>query len=1105
MEVHHDSNDPSAAAFAGVEVALLGEVATRRGDELIPLPGLRARSLLAALARRPGRACSSQSLIEEVWGDELPRSPTNALHTQISRLRDALPDGVLERGPAGYRLVLDRMQVDLTLVRVCEQRAQQQRADGDLSGAVATVRKARALWRGEPGADLATGDLAREIADEATARAAALDAVELAATVAMGELEQALPLARAAAVRAPVDEQVHGQLMLVLSGLGLDSEALEVFAGLRTRLADRLGADPSPRLVDLNTAILKGESPRFVSAPAVDAETRARTHRALDQEHSAAPTIPRSTGLRAAPNALLGREADLAEVERLMADARVVTVLGPGGTGKTRLVHEIGLRAARDLPVALVELAPLRNGADVVAAISSVLGIGEVELTPGTVLTRARVHDARDRLREALSSRPSLLIVDNCEHLIDDVAEVVADLVAASGQLTVLATSRAPMAITAEAVYPLSPLDIAESGSPATELFSIRAKAVRPSVRLDPAEVARLCRTLDGLPLAIELAAARVRTMTIEDINARLTDRFTLLRSGDRTSPHRHRTLYAVIEWSWNLLEPDQQAALRRLCRFPAGFTLDAAVTVAQWGEVADAGFAIEGLVAQSMLTVVEERAGLRYLMLETVREFGEEQLARGDEEVVVLDRTFDWAEQFCRGAVRRFLDGDQTAVSREVDTEHDNLLAVLRQALSGGQDRVALTVFPVLGMLWTLRGTHSEVLAWSPRILDLDPRGARARAVPGNLLALSYLLVATVLSFSGVSRELALTRIRLREIIRARDDLDPMIGTATALLVLPVSGRGVARALAVAVRHPDRASRGAALIVRANLRENNGDLYGSGIDGRAALELALAAGEEWTVSMVNQHLGSIAAQSGRYEEAVAYYRGGAEQLRELHAYDESAALHSYIAAALVGLGRVDEARRELDQVGDPDDTTVHDRNQGTAALSASRAEVDLASGDIDVGLRGYRSALALMGWPDIGIDDIPDPFGTLVVSATIGAHVLAGRAAEARDVVDWLGTRMREDLGQEGYRDLPQIGAVACAVGSFDVATGSESGLRLLALSTRAIPRQDFPSMKVSRHLDLARVALGAVRVEEALAAVAGLPRHRARPSILEALGDRQ
>ncbi len=234
------------ATATGVEVALLGEVATRRGGDLIPLPGLRARSLLAALARRPGRACSSQSLIEEVWGDEPPRSPTNALHTQISRLRAALPEGVLEKGPAGYRLVLDRMQVDLTLVRVCEQRAQQQRADGDLSGAVATARDGAGCGAASRGADLAIGDLAREIADEATARAAALDAVELAATVAMGELEQALPLARAAAVRAPVDEQVHGQLMLVLSGLGLDSEALEVFAGLRTRLADRLGADPSP-------------------------------------------------------------------------------------------------------------------------------------------------------------------------------------------------------------------------------------------------------------------------------------------------------------------------------------------------------------------------------------------------------------------------------------------------------------------------------------------------------------------------------------------------------------------------------------------------------------------------------------------------------------------------------------------------------------------------------------------------------------------------------------------------------------------------------------------------------------------------------------------
>ncbi len=1077
-------------------MALLGVVSTRRGGELVAVAGPRARILLVALARTPGRVRSAQALIEDVWGESPPRSPANALHTQISRLRAVLPDGALESGPAGYRLDLSRTQVDLTLARVLEQQAQQRNADGDHGGAVDAVRQAKALWRGEPGADLPSGDLARELADDAATRASALDLVELTALVSAGALREALPLARSATDRAPLDEQAHGQLMLVLHGLGLGNEALEVFAGLRTRLAEQLGTDPSPRLVELNAAVLTGSHP-VQTAAVIDVETGA--------------SHPSSIGLRAAPNSLLGRDADLVAVKQLLDVARVVTVLGPGGTGKTRFAHELGLRAAQRVPVALVELASLRSGEDVVAAISAVLGVGEVELTPGTGLTRARLHDARDRLREALSARPTLLILDNCEHLIDDVAEVVADLVAASDRLTVLATSRAPMAITAESVYPLPPLRIDESGSPATELFRVRAQAVRPSVRLDAAVVARLCRTLDGLPLAIELAAARVRTMTVEDINTRLSDRFALLRSGDPTSPHRHRTLHAVIDWSWNLLEDDQKVMLRRLCRFPAGFTLDAATAVAQFGEVGSAADALEGLVGQSMLTVVEDQTGLRYHMLETVREFGEERLASAGavEAETVADRTSDWAQRFCRDAVHAFLGGDQMTASQAVDAEHDNLLAVLRRVSEVRRDVDTLTVFPVLGVLWSLRGAHTEVTSWCERILRIDPRSSAVQSVSSDALALSYLLVAGHLAFGGRSRALAVARIRLRDTARTRTDLDPSIALVAALTVLPAHDKRIGRVLARAVRNPDPAARSTALIVRANLRENAGDLHGSRIDAIAALTLARESGQDWTVSMVCQHLGSLAAQSARYDEAVVWYREGVDLLWRLHAFDEAAALRSYIAAALVGLGRIDEARRELDDMGRlvemPSDVPgVRDRGSATASVVSARAELDLATGATGAGLDGYRRALESVGWTGSETETLPDPFGLLVLAAAVDAHVLAGRPSDARDVVDWLTVKVLDHIGPDGYPDLPQIGAVACAVGSHDVATGRPDGVRLLALATRGAARQDFPSMRLSHHLDRAAAVLGDVRVDEALAGVASLPRRGARAQILEVLRTR-
>ncbi|TQF68880.1 AAA family ATPase [Rhodococcus spelaei] len=1100
-----------------MEVALLGEVSTRREGVLVPLPGARARSLLVALARRPGGSRSAQALIEDVWGENPPRSPLNALHTQISRLRAALPEGTIEMGPAGYRLDLGRGQVDLTFARMLEQQAAQLHAEGDHRGAVVKAQQARALWRGEPGADLPPGEPARELADEASARLAGLDAVELAALVAAGELRLALPLARSSVERAPLDEQSHGQLMVVLHGLGRSNEALEVFAGLRARLADRLGTDPSPRLVELNAAVLTGGAPRSDAATVVNPVPGQLDHGAAGPDRPGTRPLPSALGLRAAPNALLGRDGDLDAIEELLTTSRAVTVLGPGGTGKTRVAHALGSRVAERIPVVLVELASLRSGGDVVAAISGTLGLSEAELTPGSGLTRARLHDARDRLREALSARRSLLILDNCEHLVDDVAEVVADLVAASENLTVLATSRAPMAITAEAVYPLPPLVIDEAGSPATELFRTRALAVRPAAQLDPGEVARLCRTLDGLPLAIELAAARVRTMSVQEINARLTDRFSLLRSGDRTSPERHRTLRAVIEWSWNLLEPAQQAALRRLCRFPAGFTLAAAAEVAQWGQVTDIDAALDGLVNQSLLAVVEgsDSPGLRYHMLETVREFGEEQLAAAGEADEVGARTLAWAEAFCRDAVRDFLSGDQVATSLRVEAEHDNLLAVLRHALSTGEGRAALTVFPVLGTTWTIRGAHSEVIAFAPRMLEVDPRRFGPE-LPGNFLTLTYLVICGHTAFAGVSRALAVMRIRLRAILASHTDIDQTLRMAASLMVMPVSGKGLARTLARGVRSPDPGARSAAYMARANLRENSGDLYGSGSDGRQALALAEATGDVWGLAMVLQHLGSLAGQSARYDEAVGYYRRAAELLWDLHAYEESTTLRSYIGAALVGAGRVDEARRELDAGGSAADEValtvggervsfgIGDANQSTAALAAAAAEVALAVGDVEAGLRGYNHAVELLGWENAG--DNPDPFGLILAAAAVAAHVLAGRIGGIVDRVDAFVRTAVLRLGADGYADLPQTGGVACAVGSFDIATGRDpdGGLRLVVLATRVAARQDFPSMQWSRHLDAAEAALGAERVEAALASVARMPRRVARDEIFAALHSR-
>ncbi|WP_307829558.1 BTAD domain-containing putative transcriptional regulator [Antrihabitans stalagmiti] len=1076
-------------------MALLGEVSTRRDGCLVPLPGARARSLLVALAARPGRSRSAQALIDEVWADQPPRAPMNALHTQVSRLRAALPDGAVEMGPAGYRLALSKAQVDITLARQLEQRAQQCHAEGDHRGAVESVGVARALWRGEPGADLPDGQLASDLGIEAAARLAALDAVEIAARVAMGDLSGALTGAKERAERHPLDEAAHAELMHILVGLGRDSDALDVFAALKSQLADQLGADPNAALVDLNTAILRGE----VSTPPTASPQSRQPQRT---------ELPTSIGLRAAPNALLGRADDIAAIEALLQTSRVTTVLGPGGTGKTRVVNEIGSRAAAELPVVLVELASVRSGDDVIGAISGTLGVSEVVIEPGA-LTRTRLDSARARLRQAVSVRKLLLILDNCEHVIDDVSDIVAELVSATAQLTVLATSRAPMMLTAETVYPLPPLTIDAAGSPATELFSARAKAVRPAVRLDADEVARLCSTLDGLPLAIELAAARTRTMTVEQINTRLRHRFELLRSSDRTSPERHRTLHAVIEWSWNLLDFAQQAALRRLCRFPGGFTIAAAEKVAERGDsgtsgVTDIAEALDGLVNQSMLTVIEDDgpSGLRYQMLETVREFGEEQLAAAGEADATEHRMALWA---CDIAVQ-MLDGArfgrQVATANLMAAEHENLLAVLRSAISRRDGLVVYTVFAVLGMGWAVRGSHSEIFAWGPRILDIDARPVD-REIPADLLVMSYLLAGLHMFISGDIRPIALARLRVRSVLKAGRNLDPAVRLYASLVVSPVSGKGTARMLAEAAHSDDEWSRSAALGIRANIRENNGDIYGSLRDGTEALELATERGDVYLESMVCQHLGSLAGQSARYEDSVDYYRQAIDALLQLQAFDESVQVRGFLGASLVGAGRPEECRRELEDLftdpgagGTGTPGPSDEAKQRYAAMTASLAEADLAEGNIDAGLKRYDAALAHAGWPHAG--PAPGPYDTLLACAVICANVLHGRAGEIDAIVAQTITLATARLGR--FLDLPQIGGAAAAVGSYAIASGRDPavGMRLLALADPAKARQDYPSMALARHHEAARSVLGDEVVDAELNRAAGVKRAVAAREIM-------
>ncbi|MFF0612159.1 BTAD domain-containing putative transcriptional regulator [Nocardia tengchongensis] len=1168
-------------------IALLGEIALRRDGALAAVPGARARLLVAALAVHPGRSRSAPALIDDVWGEDPPRAPMNALHTQVSRLRSALPEGVLEIGPAGYRLMLTPEQVDLSLAHQLERQARQAHTAGHYAACLDLLAAARALWRGEPAADLPPGPVAEELATLATARRRALDVLELAAREAAGDLPAAIDLAQQAVAADPFDEPAHGTLMRLLAAAGRTNEALDVFATLRTRLVDQLGADPGPALVALNTAILRGEPlpgaapgspPKTLvrlDPPAVEsAAANGRSGHGypagavsgsgpLGSGHVPVATAPanslgagraqqdptasvpaqepvtagqvrslrrvsdaqqaagareqvgeKAIGLRVAPNPLLGRESDLERLEKLVRISRVTTVLGPGGTGKTRVANELGARRAHDTAVALVELASLRadpesaadTRAEIEVAIAATLGVTDVGRETN-VLRQQRGRDIGQRLREALAVRPTLLILDNCEHLIEPVAELVADLVGASDQLTVLTTSRAPLEITAEAVYPLPPLTIDPAGSPATELFEARARSVRPSVRLDPEVVARLCRTLDGLPLAIELAAARVRTMSVEEIDSRLDHRFALLRSGDRSSPQRHRTLYAVIEWSWNLLDEPQRVALRRLCRFPAGFTLAAAETVLAGPEIRDVPTAVDGLVSQSLLTVLEdEQGGTRYRMLETVREFGDEQLTLTGEADAVMDRMSQWARDFALATVAGYQTPEQIPTVLALGEEQDNLVAVLRYALDRRDAAVVHTVFPVLAGLWVLRGAHMELISWSRRIMTVPPRVRPAVAAETDLQVLGNLMLGLHMLFGNPDlREVATVRGWIRRTLSSGAPMSPVFRFLGELVTRSHTTVQLARRLAYGARSSDQQIQVTALLLRANLCENNGIVHGSIRDGENAMRIN-AGRDVWNTAMTSQHLGSLYGQSGRYPVAVGYYRRTVELMEEYRAWDESVEMRSYLAVALAGSGEPAAARRALEPVlgsygGVPTvGAAVTQPNHRLAVVAAALAEIELAEGDTETGLRRFRQVLPLLDWPNSVT--VPGPGDMILASVTIDAHVLNGRADQVRGVAAELVGIAVVKLGQ--YWDLPQLGSVACAIGSCLLATGShvDLGLDLLALSQRVFGRQDYPSMRWTSHVDLHRTSVGGERMDAALHAVAGLGRRKAAERIIGHLG---
>ncbi|MGD0241851.1 MAG: BTAD domain-containing putative transcriptional regulator [Streptosporangiaceae bacterium] len=1030
-----------------IALTLLAEVRWRGR----PVAGDRPQALLAALAARDCRPVRPEELIELVWGDDAPGNGPKSLQVLVSRARNACGADVIVRDGVGYRLGAAPGEVDSA--RLAELvRAAAAALDRDAATAEGLAREALALTAGLSGADDGDDGPLAEIRRAAAADAATARVVLARAASRAGAHAAALPVLEAAQAQAPQDEPLLADLLRSEAAVSGPATALERFERYRRDLRERLGADPG--------------------------ELLQRTHRGL-----LALDRPVRRGVRYDATELIGRDADLARLRALMAGARVASIVGAGGLGKTRLAHALARDAAQPV-VHFVELAGVTAAEDVAVEVGSVLGVRD-SVSGRRALTPEQRADIRARIAQRLAQSPSLLVLDNCEHLIEAAAELTAFLISAAPDLRVLTTSRAPLAIAAEHVYPLGQLETGD----AEQLFRERAVAARPGVRLTEPAVASIVSRLDGLPLAIELAAARVRAMSVEEIDRRLEDRFTLLRGGDRSAPDRHQTLLAVIEWSWNLLDPDEQRALRRLALFHDGFTLEAAETVLG----ASAFDAVRGLVDQSLLNVAETQAGIRYRMLETVREFGRMQLADAGEDASARAAQRRWAVGYASAHEAALTGTGQFAAVDALGAEETNLADELRGAIADGDRDSLVQLLAVLGLLWTMRGEHLRLVTLAGAVAEAV-RGWRPPPDLANAAraALAITVNNSMMIGGGEADGPMMALLRrlgpdpggnvylsgLVRVLLAYDWADSA-GFPNRLAADWTGAPGFHERLAALAADPDRHTAAAASQWLGHERENAGDPAGAIEDARRVLALVRDEDGPWSRAMPHALLAELTMHIGDHAAAVEHALTALPVMQRIGASDDELQLRTLLVFCALGEGRLADAADELgrmDQIA-PSATAFGWFTFG----QVGRAELALARGDIGAGLELYRESTVRMS--EVKLPGVTrtgmEPWVLFGEAMALSAHA---RYAAGDDVArgealyrGCLAGALRVMTRDNPHLDYPASGLVLFALGAWSLlrrAAPAEDALRLLALADRFAYNRMIPTMRWERITPAAEAA---------------------------------
>ncbi|QFZ20919.1 AfsR/SARP family transcriptional regulator [Saccharothrix syringae] len=1040
---------------ARLRVTLLGTFRVSRGDTALPVPGTRSQNLLTRLALAGGRPVEPGVLIDAIWPEDPPAAPAHALQALVSRLRRTLgaADDVA-RLPGGYRLAVDAADVDaLRFERLAGAGRDRLRA-GDPGAAAAALDEAAALWGDGPGAEPTA------VAAVAPAVATRLAHVSVEAVADLADAELALGRADAAAARLtallaehPVHERAASLLMDALAAQGRQADALRLYERVRETLADVLGTDPGEALRGRHLRLLR-------TGPTPPTEPPGPTPR----------TSP-PTGPGALPTPLtsfIGRDDDLARISALLTTGRLVTVLGPGGAGKTRLAVEAAhrLRHGYRDGARLLDLAPVTEPAEVGAALLAAIGLRGSALFEAAARLRGDPVGELDVLVDRLAGLEGLLVIDNCEHLVDAVAHLLSTLLPRCAGLRVLATSREPLAIDGEALVPLGPLALPGPGADldharraaSVRLFAERAAAVRPGFTVDERDldpVLRVVRGLDGMPLALELAAARLRTLSLADLAAGLADRFRLLGTGSRTAPPRHRTLRAVIAWSWDLLDPDARTVAERVSVLPGGVTPASAAAVCAGTGLADDEVRdlLAALVDRSLVQLVPDTG--RYRVLETIREYGLERLA----EQGALAGVRDLAARYFADLVARcdpLLRGPaQLDALHVLGAEYDNVLAALRHLLDGGDADRATGLAVDLTWYWHLLGRERDAVHWLGQVVASPGDGATRDLAEGALLL----------------NTIATGDVPVAEEVRALTDrLSARPGSAGApialgLAVLEDTGasRAVVRRL---VDGPDAWSAGLARLLRAQAAENEGRLDLVRGDVTAALDCFTRAGDRWGVAatlplraLLRQYGGDLDGAVADLAEAKRLAREfgslslGDEVFIDLRRID----LHLRLGETARAAGVIASARERALRSASPDMAIL---------LDAWEADVLVRTGELE-------RARELVGVVEAGLSERL-PFGGDHGRALISAV----RSALCLELGD--GPGAAEALGRAyaaavDSSDLPIVATVAVAVAGLAALRGSYPDVAvLLGAAARLRGAHDRTDPRVGALSGRGRAALG-------------------------------